>query len=66
MPMTHNPAEALREMEAPRIIECGHCKGLGWYETGEKIESGDGWNEPYHCERVEAFCEECDGTGWAK
>lgn len=52
--------------ESARIVECERCKGLGWYETDEKIESGDGWNEPRTFEWAEKDCEECDGTGWAK
>ena len=49
-----------------RRFECPHCHGVGWYETGEKLESGDGWNELYTWEWAEEECPECDGTGWVK
>jgi hypothetical protein len=50
----------------PRVFECPHCSGMGWYETDQVIESGNGWDEPRTYEYVEADCKECDGTGWAK
>lgn len=49
-----------------RIVECPHCNGMGWYQTDQIIESGNGWDESRHWEYAEADCEVCDGTGWAR
>jgi hypothetical protein len=55
----------LPSLDEGRRIECEHCKGVGWYETDQKLESGNGWDEPYEWEWAEADCEVCGGTGWA-
>lgn len=67
MPLTSAGQEYLNTLyREPRVTECKHCHGMGWYETDQVIESGNGWDEPRTYEYAEADCEACDGTGWAK